>query len=126
MFDEDDGTDDLLESPLSSDNLEEVEVDPPIDESQPCQKRPKLSPRYPGSIRFITMADETMGDVIQMKVDINMEKAEQAIKKEIGKKAKTVPNNHGNDNAQEGYRNCNTFRMGHSVMENAGRLKWKY
>ncbi|KAG5873567.1 hypothetical protein JTB14_023846 [Gonioctena quinquepunctata] len=44
IFDEDDDIDDFLESPLSSDNLEEVEVDPPTDESQPCHKRPKLSP----------------------------------------------------------------------------------
>ncbi|KAG5866010.1 hypothetical protein JTB14_023569 [Gonioctena quinquepunctata] len=57
IFDEDDGTDDLLESPFPSDNLQEVLisynlacnilsvlVDPPTDESQPGHKRPKLSP----------------------------------------------------------------------------------
>ncbi|KAG5881042.1 hypothetical protein JTB14_000866 [Gonioctena quinquepunctata] len=44
IFDEDDGKDDLLESPLSSDNFEEVEVDPPPYESQPYHKHPKLSP----------------------------------------------------------------------------------
>ncbi|KAG5880766.1 hypothetical protein JTB14_012646 [Gonioctena quinquepunctata] len=44
IFDEDDGIDDLLESSLPSDNIEEVEVDPPTDKIEPGHKRPKLSP----------------------------------------------------------------------------------